>query len=220
MLFSQTTTGQQLKMEKPCARDPRSHRSVRSCSPPANDTKTIVQISTSQCIGELKIIMRKQIKFGTPQQKIVEDAKKMNASWVVVWCDHCPGNSKGYFQSVANFAQTTTFRRNEAYEDRGATQVYITDEDIPELVSQRQEIANEIERQNFILSEMQEKQQYIAIDGRWGKNNPKYIEAIARREAQALKLEEAKMKYDYIVSPLVEKLQALNFVDATFWELR
>lgn len=55
--------------------------------------------------------MRKNIKFGTPQQDIASEAKMIHTSWVVIWSDHYTGNSKGYFQSVDNFAKARISRR-------------------------------------------------------------------------------------------------------------
>lgn len=163
--------------------------------------------------------MRKNIKFGTLQQDIASEAKKIHAFWVVIWSDHYAGNSKGYFQSVDNFAKSKVFAWHENIDDRGATQVYITDEDIPSIVERRKKLILEIERQNFFLSTIQKRQQYIAIDGRWGKNNPKYIEAIAKREAQKQELADAQNKYDAIVDILKEELKQINFVSSTFCEI-
>lgn len=163
--------------------------------------------------------MRKNIKFGTPQQDIASEAKITHASWVVIWSDHYAGNSKGYFQSVDNFAKSKVFAWHENIDDRGATQVYITDEDIPSIVERRKKLILEIERQNFFLSTIQNRQQYIAIDGRWSKNNPKYIEAIAKREAQKKEIADAQNNYDALVDKLKEDLRQINFVSSTFCEI-
>lgn len=142
--------------------------------------------------------MKNQVAKGLSQQAIVEEARKHGAKWVIVFHDHYRGNSPGYYQTLESFARSEHFGWHSWPDDRKATSVFYTDEDVPTMVSERSEIVSKLRQAQFDADKA--VRDVCArhggrkwIDGRWSITNPKYIEAtnfnkkLARAENRAAK---------------------------------
>lgn len=152
--------------------------------------------------------MKNQVTKGLSQQAIVEEARKHGAKWVVVWTDHYRGNSKGYYQSVENFAKSNVFHWNDIPEDRGAVQVILTDEDVPAMVEQKTELGEQLRRMQLEYDRIErEAPAKEHIDGRWGKNNPIRIAAL---EANRIRRENIKNAQDAMHQRMEDVYNQMN----------
>lgn len=152
--------------------------------------------------------MKNQVTKGLSQQAIVEEARKHGAKWVVVWTDHYRGNSKGYYQSVENFAKSNVLHWNDIPEDRGAVQVILTDEDVPAMVAQKTELGEQLRRMQLEYDRIErEAPAKEHIDGRWGKNNPIRIAAL---EANRIRRENIKNAQDAMHQRMEDVYNQMN----------
>ena len=170
--------------------------------------------------------MRKQIEFLTPTKKIVELAKKNNAKYVVIWNDHYRGNSKGFYKNIDSL-EKTGMRWNVMPDDRGAIKVFITDENVPELIEQRRIITHELERLRFEKSQNDRKAAETLgypdtwIDGRWSEKNPKYIQVMENKKRISELVKKWTKKQDKKMQELQNELNKTNtdgFVSRSMWE--
>ena len=166
--------------------------------------------------------MRTEVEFGTLQQEIVETAKAQGAKYIVIWTDHYPGNGKGYYQTVGKFAESR-FGWNWRMDDRGATSVWLTDEDVPAMVKAREGLCKRImnaTRDKFgsIQAISEAMGGMWKIDGRWGENNPKRVKAVAHNDKLRERIRKEHDFFNSVIDGLQRELEAYNFVSSTFIE--
>lgn len=168
--------------------------------------------------------MYKKVENGMSQQAIVNEARNNGATWVVVYHDHYRGNTPGYYQSLESFESSTHFGWHVCPDDRKATLVYITDEDVPGMVDARYEMVNNLRKASFnadkaeceVLSEMGGMKN---IDGRWGINNPKRIEAETFNKNLKAEMKKAAEPFVREADELREKLAVETFISGNLIEI-
>lgn len=156
----------------------------------------------------------------TSQSDIYAEAKKCGAKWVVVYCDHYRGNSKGYFQSVEEFGASESFYWSAKPYDRGAMSVIITDEDVPGIVEKRKALISQIYRIDFNKTEALRKiPQPVRIDGRLGKSNPKRIESEKRNGELCAIREEVCRASDAQKKAVLSELESMEYYSSKLWRM-
>lgn len=171
------------------------------------------------------MVMKKNIKFGLSHDDIFKEMKKYNACYIVVWCDHFAGNNKGYFQTIEKFEKTSVFKWNEVENDRGATSVWITDEDVPAMINERNSILELLRKLDISRIQVDKKvlEEYgcrMNIDGRWSEKNPKYIDAKKHNDFLYLTIKERVAKIDSQIDDFRKKLKETDFVSSSFIEIK
>lgn len=166
--------------------------------------------------------MRVEVNFGTEKQDIIALAKEIKATFVVVWKDHYVGNTKGYYQNIQQFIKSKVFSWNYISDGRGAIRVWLTDEDVPKLITEREKIIGNIqwlEREERIAHQKINNlfPLHYEIDGRWSVNNPKRIEAEKYNAKKNKALKKMITPLRDKIAKLKEILQADNLVSATMW---
>lgn len=152
------------------------------------------------------------------QQDIVSEARSKAAKWIVFFIDHYKANGKGYYQSVDNFAKSKVFRWCDGPDDRGAIKVYLTDENIPALISERKAL---IDQFNLILYRRYPVDDISIkkIDHRMKLTNPIRLKAERHNEHMRSLLSIRKAEWEKKLSLLREQIKKTHKVSSTMIEL-
>ena len=157
------------------------------------------------------------------QEQIYNFAKEVGAKWIVVESDHYRGNNKGYYQTVEQFKDSKVFQWNNKPEDRGAISVYVTDIDIPAAVASHIRLKREMDSLNWklvdFLNRVNEIYPVPRIDGRWGENNPKRIEALSKMRERREAIRKAHAEHESNTGIVKSKLIDTNFVSSTYIQI-
>lgn len=163
------------------------------------------------------------------QRDIATRAKAIKANWVVIFHDHYRGNAEGYYQAIEDFENSKHFHWHESYADRGAVSVVLTDEDVPSLVAKKRELAARLRelihnKVNAINQAWHNIGPLKHIDGRWGKNNPKRIEAMEFNKKLPILRKQAEENVTAIFREEEEALRAeivkLALVSSSMWQFK
>lgn len=158
------------------------------------------------------------------QQAIVEEARKNCAKWIVVYNDHYRGNSPGYYQKLESFEKSNHFGWHSWIEDRKATAVFYTDEDVPAMVAARYEVVQQLRKAqigaDIAMRKVRERLGGAKwIDGRWSASNPKYIEAITFNKKLARAQKRAAKPYREEEEKCQSILAAETFISSGLFEI-
>lgn len=165
--------------------------------------------------------MRTSIEFGTSQGNVLSIAKNLNAKFIVAFNDHYAGNSKGMYWDVEDFASSKAFNWNENLYDRGITSLFVTDEDIPAIIERRETAIRVIRRIEYNTQcEIKEMDNRPMIDGRWGKTNPKRIEAERVIASIKAMIKEIKDRNEKSIDEMRRILEETKGVSSTMWRVR
>lgn len=165
----------------------------------------------------------KTIDFGTSKTEIVKIARETGAKYVIEWHDHYRGNAKGYYRTIDELEKSNHFSWNIFPDDRGATNIILTDQDVPTMIEERGRIICQLERLRWErMHEIDHKayKKYGSkkwIDGRWSIKNPKYIEAKKHNEKINEFINEKRKEIDKEIKEQKDKLQQYNLVSSTMW---
>ena len=140
--------------------------------------------------------MRTQVTPGTSLEEIVKAATNADAKYIVVRYDAYKYNYDLMYFLIEDFNKLPFFWHEEP-EDRGAKMVYYTDQDIPAAIEEKQRLLNLIKSNKYYYSQIENelRKNLIRINLRWGKNNPKRIEA---EENNAKVLDEIARVYEQV----------------------
>lgn len=152
------------------------------------------------------------------QQDIVNEARQASAKWIVIFHDHYRGNGKGYYQTVDNFEKSRVFRWIEAPDDRGATNVYITDEDVPAMVDEREKLVNKYHKVLFERYKTDDIMM-LKIDHRMKMTNPIRVEAESHNQHMRYILSQREKRWLKKLANIREQLKSTERISSTMIEI-